>query len=385
MKALVFDVETTTLLKGHPFHANNRLCYLGYGFLDSYTGTAIDLGRKPYGPALRTFQTVLEDSDIIVGFNIKFDLHWIRRYGINTFRLGKPIWDCQLVEFILNGQASKFPSLDEVCLNRGLGQKVDVVKTEYWENGIDTPDIPEEIMLTYLEQDIHLTRTLFEMQLKDLQNNPQLKKLCWYACQDVLITQEMEWNGLRYDTEKSLAMGKEIERRIAQIDQELLELVPHSYINWSSGDHVSAVLYGGTVKYDEREEYTFVYKSGASKQKERTVVREINFPRLVDPLKNSQTAKAGFFKTDEGTLKTLKTSGESKKIVTLLLERRTLAKQLGTYFYGLPSLQEERGWTDGYLHGQLNHCVAATGRLASSTPNQQNLEELVRKCLISRF
>ena len=70
-------------------------------------------------------------------FNGKFDLAWLRRYNIDFSSCR--IWDCQLVHFILTGQKESYPSLNEVAEYYGLGTKLDQVKEEYWNNGIDTP------------------------------------------------------------------------------------------------------------------------------------------------------------------------------------------------------------------------------------------------------
>ena len=35
---------------------------------------------------------------------------------------------------------------------------------------------------------------------------------------------------------------------------------------------------------------------------------------------------------------------------------------------------KENDWEENYIHGQLNQCVAVTGRLSSSKPNLQNMD-----------
>src|SRR5690606_27629138 len=82
----------------------------------------------------------IEDATLLIGFNIKFDLHWLRRYGIRPNDKVR-IWDCQLAEFIITGQQGAYPSLDGCCEKYGLGQKDDRI-SEYWKLGVDTTDIP---------------------------------------------------------------------------------------------------------------------------------------------------------------------------------------------------------------------------------------------------
>lgn len=155
------------------------------------------------------------------------------------------------------------------------------------------------------------------------------------------------------------------------------------HINWGSPAHLSVILYGGEIKYEVKEEYDFVYANGRTAKKLRKAVKSYPLPRLVEPLKGSKNTHG--FSTDEGTLKRLKASGKAKCIISLLLRKRELDKKVGTYYHGIPKLAKEMQWEDNLIHGQLNHCRAATGRLASSKPNQQNLDYEVRECIITRF
>jgi DNA polymerase I-like protein with 3'-5' exonuclease and polymerase domains len=106
-----------------------------------------------------TIQSYLDGADTLIGFNIKFDLHWLRRYGFDYSHCR--IFDCQLAEFILGGQSEPYPSLNKTAERYGLGTKVDVVKTEYWDKGIDTTEIPIEILDEYLTMDLVLTNGVF--------------------------------------------------------------------------------------------------------------------------------------------------------------------------------------------------------------------------------
>ena len=104
---LVLDVETTTSNKGNPFDQTNKLCYVG---LKDNILFDIEHADNPYKNKLNEIQNEIDKVEILVGFNIKFDLHWLKRYGINFS--DKRIWDCQLVHFILSGQKDTYPSLN---------------------------------------------------------------------------------------------------------------------------------------------------------------------------------------------------------------------------------------------------------------------------------
>ena len=73
---LSFDGETTGAINGtygNPFTHSNRLCVVGYG---NGSNVASTLGGSVEPDVFKGF-------DVLVGFNIKFDIHWLRRNGVS--------------------------------------------------------------------------------------------------------------------------------------------------------------------------------------------------------------------------------------------------------------------------------------------------------------
>ena len=386
---LTTDNETTGAANGtygNPFTDSNRLVSIGLGTTRSSVSYRLHGGGVEENMEGRRLAAKdLNSASLLVGFNLKFDLHWDRRYGLLDNYKGA-VWDCQLAEFIINNQTNPFPSLEEVVAKYGLGEKYIDIETEYWNQGIDTDQIPYEIVKTRVESDIIITSRLFEMQIDELRKSPSKKKLIWVACQDLLVLQEMEWNGLKYNLQLSVEEGDKIRKEQTLIRSRLTDLVPIPQINWGSGDHLSAVLYGGILAYDDKEDFVFVYKDGRTKLKTRKKRYEIEMPRRVEPLPKSELAKEGYFSTSEPTLLKLRPSDkETKEIIRLVQRFNMLDKQVGTYYHGLPTLYEKMDWTNSILHGSLNTCATATGRLSSNKPNQQNLSAEVRRCIETRF
>lgn len=377
-KYLVIDVEGP--LNGHPFAPRHRLSLVG--LFDGTTYTSIDLEHsgRPYGDGIRQIQSWIDLSDILIAFNSKYDLHWLRRYGLRFHH--KKLWCLQYAEFCMSGQSWAYPDLDTACKNRKIEGKSSYIWDTYWSKGIETTSIPWQELVDYNKQDLKIEYDLFWKQVEFLKEHPQLKKLIWYGCQDLLVTEEMEWNGLKYDHEKSIKIGDEYLTEIRQLDLEMASMV-NVPVNFGSPAQLSAVLYGGSIEEAIKEEYDYIYKDGRIARKFRNAVREYVLPRLVEPLKGSKNANG--FSTDEGTLKRLRASGQAKQIISLLLRKRELDKKVGTYYHGFPKLAKEKEWEDSILHGQLNHCRAASGRLSSNKPNQQNLEYGVRECIVTRF
>ena len=385
MRSLILDVETTISNKGNPFDETNKLCYIG--FLGSTPRTiSIEYGDEPYRHKLEEIQKEIDNNEILVGFNIKFDLHWIRKYGINF--VGKRIWDCQLVHFILTGQQYPYPSLNGVSAYYNLGSKLDVIATEYWSNKIDTPNIPKDLLEEYLIQDLQLTQKVYKKQMEEFAvSTKAMQRLISLHNQDLLILQEMEFNGLLFDENRSNILAKELETQIEVMDKILYDYHDLVEFNPNSTEHVSSLLYGGTFKV-RRREVIGVFKTGTrmGQQKERWVDHEIVFPRLINPIKGSELVKEGFFSTDDQTLKSLKIRSKyGKDLVEVLLKRATLEKRLTAYYRGLVDLRKEMNWHEGRLYGQLNQCVARTGRLSSSKPNLQNFDVEIKTLFGSRY
>ncbi len=302
--------------------------------------------------------------------------------------MGKRVWDCQLVHFILTGQQYPYPSLNSVAAYYDLGSKLDVIATEYWKNGVDTDKIPRDLLEDYLKQDLLLTQKVYEKQMEEFASSAKnMQRLISLHNQDLVILQEMEFNGLLFDENSSTILATELEDQIAVIDKILMEYHDLVEFNPNSTEHVSSLLYGGIIKVRRREAIG-VFKTGERKgqTKERWVEHEITFPRLINPIKGSELTKEGFFSTDDQTLKSLKTRSKyAKDLVEVLLKRATLEKRLTAYYKGLVDLRKEMNWHEGRLHGQLNQCVARTGRLSSSKPNLQNFDGEIKTLFGSRY
>src|ERR1700682_580329 len=133
--AIVIDTEATTFEKGNPFSQRNKLmcvgCYAPH-WSDKYRFYDIEHSGLPYVKYLYNLKALLEKNswgkiDLLIGFNIKYDLHWLRRY-IPDLRMDFRVWDCQLAQFILNDQTTPYPSLDECLSQHQLPLKSDIVK-----------------------------------------------------------------------------------------------------------------------------------------------------------------------------------------------------------------------------------------------------------------
>ena len=371
MKILALDTETTTFHKGAWSDPRNSMVCWSFANPD-HAGAR----RKQYDELAQ----LLDDTDLVLGFNFKFDYHWFIKEGVYQLA-SKQLWDVQIAEFILSHQINRFPSLNETCIKYGIPVKLDIVKTEYWDKGIDTKDIPWPILEEYATHDAWVTLQCYYAQRKLM--TPAQIKLCYLMCQDLKILQEMEANGIPFNEQLCEQRAKEVDDQIKEIQSKLSAIYPSVPINFASNDHLSAFLYGGVVKEEGKEHIGF-YKTGvrAGQPKFKNVIIEHTLPRIYEPLKGSAMAKEGNFATDEGTLRKLR---GNKQLVNMVLDLSKLEKLNGTYYRGLVSLRKTMQWPEGMLHGQFNQTTAQTGRLSSSKPNLQNFSSELQDIFVSKY
>ena len=388
---LIFDAEATGAQrnKGNPFDPRNRLCTIQTRFRGRTIVRDIQYGEEPFQHKVDDFQREVNDCDLVVGFNLKYDLHWGRRYGVRF--TGKKVWDCQLYHFFQSHQRHRMPSMDEVAVHWGVPTKIDIVRTEYWEKGLDTDQVPWDILREYGAWDVDpVNEQIFLKQLEEFNTLPENRQqLILLHMQDLLTLQEMEFNGSYYNKELSIKMGKDLEEQIKFIDSSLRRYCLDTPISFNSDHHISAFLYGGTIKDHVRETYLFHYKDEKKPpvQKERWVEKTYILPRIFEPLERTEKKKDGIFSVDKTTLQKLrfKATGFRAFILDQLLKRSVLEKQMSTYCFGTPKLMDTMAWENHLLHGQLNQSVVVTGRLSCSKPNLQNQQEAMQVCFETRF
>jgi DNA polymerase I-like protein with 3'-5' exonuclease and polymerase domains len=406
-KILVLDVESTTKAKGHPFHKDNKLCLVGLYDGNTYFEYDIEYSDSPYGSELLEIKKKIEEADILVGFNIKFDLHWLRRYMDVRF---PSIFDCQLASFILSNQTAVLTSLDKECVRRGLSGKSGNAVHELWADGWDTPAIDRSLLTEYLRNDCLLTYQLYLKLQEEIQ--PHQKNLIKLHNADLLVLEDMEFNGFKID----LTLCKELDERFCKeiecLNDSIKHYYPHPDFNSGSNHQLSCLLFGGTYEYVCQVPTARTLKSGAIKTGFKKGTGRIPLTGMFKPkrdweykatkdksdydlyLENQRRAADGkqllqrIYSTDYEVMQSLKSqakSREAKAFIDMLLRKAYLEKLQSTYFGGYPKLVEQYGWSDGRIHGQFNQTIAITGRLSSSNPNLQNIAKEVKQVFRSEY
>ncbi len=411
MNELFIDCESTIHAKGNPFSKSNKLCCVGTLFNGEYIHHDIEYSGLPYNESLRSIARLFSQARLIVGFNLKYDLHWIRRYIPDV--IFPDLYCCQLTDFILSNQRNPYPSLDKVSEFYGLGKKLDVVKSQYWDNGIDTPDIPLEILSEYLKQDVYLTEQVYVKQRGILSGLSRSKQALTSLHQrDLGTLQIAEFNGMYFDSETASRLSESTRQALVTIKGELDALVGLDTsipFNWGSGDHLSALLYGGGINVPCLVTTQKTLKDGTVKTREVQGYRTESFPTLVKPLKGSECLPTRemsdselqfqntyrlnerkplihrVYATNKDVLRSLRTTGLASKIVGLLLQYSDLESLLSKGYEGITKCCIKKDWELGIIHGQFNQSVVVTGRLSSSEPNLQNFTSNIKPLFYSRF
>lgn len=430
MTYAVFDIETSIYesygRKANPFDSRNYIVSVGIKYQSgkSIKTHLLDGEVLPKGDWL-------SGVTCLVGVNLKFDLLYLWNNPVVKafFKRGGRIYDCQYAQYLVSAQQDKWASLDYLSTRYGGELKEDKIK-EYWKSGVQTIDIPKHELLEYLQGDLDNTEIVFKGIAAKAREQGMVKTIQAHM-DGLLATIEMEYNGLKIDWEAARRNQKVLEDHLERINETLLGFAPKDLpdgctFNFGSGEHLSALLFGGSIKYTTKEPIlddfglpTYVqkvekvpcrdingnlvkYKSGAKegqikyrnvklddpdKPKMRNVQKEYYLKGMTRPRKDWQLAKEGVYKTDNKVIEALAKKGV--KIAKTLLEYKKYDKDLGTYYErdgkGMLTLVQE----GDIIHHSLNNVQTETGRLSSSKPNMQNLPRGntsdVREMFVSRF
>lgn len=394
MSTVTYDVETSVFNFGNPYDVRNIL--VSY----SVKIDAAPIVHKRYDePDFKTYlQECFKKATLLVGHNLKFDLSWARHIGCVVPDRCR-VFDTQLCEFVLSGQTNSFASLNSLAELYKLPTKLDAV-SEYWEKGISTEDIPADVVEEYNNYDVELTYQVYLKQLNDPRMTNELRKLILLQGADLLVLQDMEYNGIKFDKKKALKEAATLKEELEQLKAELTKLLGN--INFNSGDQLSVALFGGAYEVEHRHDEERVYKSGPRKGEKYArsvldsteIVKCLGFfrPNPKDELAKTKgkpdhelVHNTRYYSTASDVLGQLPARTNVQKTVLAKLGRIAyIEKLVGTYLEAFPNLLEEMYWGD-LIHGSYNQVVARTGRLSSSKPNMQNSPPELDKYLVSRY
>lgn len=166
------------------------------------------------------------DEDILVGHNLgKFDVLYLwNMQGFQEFiKRGGKVFDTSLAEYMLSGQELKFPGLREIAVEKYGCIAREKVMENFWDEGIDTNDIPVELVMHDLDGDVEDTLKVYLGQLQQL--TPKQLKLLEIQNDLQLATTEMEVNGIFVNKQMLINNMKVLEEKLCKIEYNMLELI----------------------------------------------------------------------------------------------------------------------------------------------------------------
>lgn len=400
MSYLCFDLETTTkkMFNRVAHYRYNEVVAMGYACLGH---TKADYVFKKD----KTITKYLPKCDLLLGHNIKFDLLylWNEKYMQDYFTKGGKIWDTQLAEYLISGQQTKFAALRKLANEKYGCPKRPKLMESYWDKHVDTKDIPIDLVLEDVTNDVKDTEQIY---LK--QRQQKMLPLIEAQMDGLLATTEMEFNGMYVNLNVLKEGKKDLEKQIEQETYNFKKLIANIVsfdLNFDSPKQVSLLFFGGSYKVKEQEVVVdcngndIIYKSGKKLGQVKTclVYRDYTTKGLeVKPHHMWKGTKEGQYSTDEGTLRCLtnvELYGEQvSNVANSLLNIRNLNKQLRTYYVSTEELVD----VDSCVHACISHCGygdgnggTVTGRLSAKDPNIQNQpssdDSSVKKHFTSRY
>ena len=204
-----------------------------------------------------------DDCWLIVAHNAAFEISWFLTYQRQHFeeflKRGGRVFDTMHGHYIASDFQDMYPSLDETAPKYGGEHKIDGVKI-LWEQGVLTSQIDPILLRDYLVNgDIENTALCFYGQCATFAQRNQMQYV--YERMDALLAWSYcEWFGLFVNMPIARKNQEEQEQRIREIKQELQQYIPKDLpetldFNFGSDFHMSALVYGGPIKYRKKVPY----------------------------------------------------------------------------------------------------------------------------------
>ena len=294
---------------------------------------------------LEALRPALTSSALKIGHNLKFDLHILRSHGVIA---EGPFFDTMLAHQIVSPDqkhtmdylAESLLGYSPIKLTNLFAQSqsddasddlfADAAKKKAAKGELDPSQIPAAKMAEYAAEDADITLQLFEKLAAKITTAKQ-EKINRMETDLLPVIVAMEAEGITCSQGILDEVGTELASRISQLSEEITDAAGRPF-NLNSPKQLGEILFGEM--------------------------------KLVEKPKKTKT---GQFKTDEQTLSSL---SHDHPIVANILSYREASKLKSTYVDALPN---HRATHSGRVHTNLHQLLAATGRLASSDPNLQNI------------
>ncbi|MBK9051208.1 MAG: DNA polymerase I [Chloroflexi bacterium] len=349
-KLISFDLETTSLEKMNAEIVGICLAveptvgyYVPVGHLQNEPQTTsgqmnLFAGDRKLAEGQLALQTVLDairpamtNPNIAkIAHNAKYDYTILDRAGVRA----TPItFDTMIGEWLIDPD-TKHKGLKDLARHR-LGVEMTPIEKLIGTGKAQRnfAEVPIEDAAAYGSSDAVMTLRLLEPLRQEI-ISLKLDKILDIEMPLMPILSDMEQAGVRLDVTFLTQMAKELDKRLAELEADIHRLAGEPF-NINSPQQLSDILF-----------------------------KKLNLPR--EGLKKNKT---GYFSTAVNVLESLE-PGDDTGIIACLMEYRELGKLKSTYVDALPTMVNS---TTGRVHTSYNQTGSVTGRIASNSPNLQNI------------
>jgi DNA polymerase-1 len=283
----------------------------------------------PEAMVMEKLRPILEDPKIAkVGQNLKYDMIVLRQAGVKLKGLA---FDTMIASFLVDPDRPSH-GLDQLARDILGCQTIPITDLiGKGRNQIRMDQVPTERVCEYACEDADMAWQLREKLRPMLIDTGVTKLFEEVEMPLVEVLAEMEWRGVRIDTQVLTEMGEQLDRRIEDLRAEIHQHAGRDF-NIDSTKQLAEVLFD-----------------------------ELHLPVV----RKTKTGRS----TDAAVLVELAAASDNP-VPRLVLEYRELGKLKGTYVDTLPRMINTR---TGRVHTSFNQIGAVTGRLSSSDPNLQNI------------
>lgn len=263
----VLDLETqNNPYMGHvsnPHNPDNYIVAAGWALDDGEVQSRYFYNAEQAN-ASNWAEEALKNARILVAHNATFELHWLMSRHMDALmqflKKGGKVFCTQYAEYLLSHQTELYPKLEDTALKYGGSKKIDEVSI-LWGSGVLTSDIEESLLMQYLageEGDVVNTRIACFAQIEALKEQGMLA-MFWQRMNSLVFNAFATFNGLKVDLDvanKNLMEHEEdLKAAYKCLDTYLPELPEDYKFSWTSGHQLSALIFGGTIKYDCKVPY----------------------------------------------------------------------------------------------------------------------------------
>jgi DNA polymerase I-like protein with 3'-5' exonuclease and polymerase domains len=342
---IVVDFETTNLEKGSPLHPGNRLVCSAWATsydrqIHHHRGDEFDQEKL-----MSATQEVLKSGGFIIAHNVKFELGWYSRMGLDLYTA--LTYDTMLGEYVRGGNRWKYQHLTLDKLNKKYGGtgKMRIVDAMI-KGGVCPSEIRPDLLKARVCKDVSDTMRIFHRQVRLLKKRDQLK----IAYTRNLATPCLTWieqRGIALNRERVYEEYQRAHAKMVELQAQLDKFT--GGINWKSAPQKAKFLYGR--KRHPEEELQVPNGLGFAEVKGKRNKASKQFP-------NGQP------KTDDTTLGKLRARTKRQtKFLALLKEAGSINAQLTKTLEFFKGVVDEY---DGVFYGAFNQYNTATHRLSSS-------------------